>query len=219
MRPLHHRPPSPPPANGPRSGKKGDPRRLRSGGRKNDRKQQRQEWPHGRQRPLTRPVPAGAGGGAVRESPPRPRRRKSAGHGRPPLTGRPSRPGLLIPPAPRGPQPRADSPGGCLCWPWPAWPAGRSPRPDSPGGCRCWPWPTRTGASPHPFRAKRSAQPEPMGRPRPPPLTSPQQSPRRRRVFRTLRSLIGGGNCYSHSGQARASPGSLSAPADERLRS
>lgn len=176
MRPLHHRPHLLPPT-GENGALPPGPRPPRSGGRKRDREQRRQDRLRGRRRPFTRPVRAGAGGGAVRENPPRPCRRQSAGHGRPPLEGRPRRPGLLIPPAPPGPRPRVDSPGGCRCRPRPARPAGRPPRPDSPGGCRCWPWPARTGAAPHPFRARRPAQPEPMGHPRPPPLTSPQQSP------------------------------------------
>lgn len=116
---------SPPPRAGHARGRTRGPRRPRSGGRKKDREQRRQDQTHGRQRPLTRPVRAGAGGEAVRERPPRLRRRQSAGFGRTSFTGRPWRPGLIIPPPPQGPRPGADSPGGCRCRQRPAWPAGR----------------------------------------------------------------------------------------------
>lgn len=195
---------SPPPENGPRSGEnRALPRQARDdpaaggGDGKSTASSRDESDPADRQRPLPRPVRAGAGGGAAHESPPRPRRRQSAGHRRPPRTGRPRRPGLLSAPAARRPRRRADS----------------------PGGCRCWPWPARTGAAPHPFRARRSARPEPMGRPRPPPLTSPQQSPPCwRRAFRALRAVIGGQSRCSPGSPAGASPGSLSGRARERLR-
>lgn len=133
-------------------------------------------------------LPVRAGGGAAREAPPRPRRRAA-------------RRARLATPSRAGPGARAySSPPPRRTASSPGRPQRRAPRtPDSPGGCWCWPWapPGQRGPrSGRPLRSQRTAaEPEPMGRPHPPPVTSPTTIPplpsaAGRTSARSARSLV-----------------------------
>lgn len=224
-----------PPADGPNSGRP-PPRSPRASGPRRRRGQER-ALPRGPRRPrrrgaergpgavapglaprrgaLARPaaLPVRAGGGVARETPPRPRHpaARRAREATPSRTG-PGARAYFFPQRVAA----ASSPGR---------PQRRPRAPDSPGGCWCWPWapPGRHGPrSDRPLRSQRTAtEPEPMGRPHPPPVTSPTTIPalRHGQDFRAVRSLIGGATCYSRASPDRASPSASASSAKLSMRS